>query len=280
MANFNQNGLIPPTVTSTPDLNNSRTSTKIQQLYALNSSRLYSGSPYTENSGVLAFGPRQPFVYVFPNDGRKGINGLKRFENRSLPIGSAPQDVVRISKFLATGKGLLFLTKQFSLQRFNPYNETRLYNPLSPIAATVRAGTLYTTGYPQRHIEGGLTGFLTRLIGLSSPRKTPVPGTVAERNDEALPGKTKEYKGLLRSDTSATAYNRMNKLSNNNSIFSRLGGAFGFARKLFSSFNSTVFSQNAKSLVRADEEYLTLNINSKNKFDYFNTFYRFLYYYG
>ena len=189
---------------------------KIQELYEKNNVALYNKfSPYTDNSGLLSFGPRQPYVSVNPNDGRKGLNGLKRFESQSLPFASSLIDGQRLGKFMVSGNGILFLAKQFLLQRTQPFNETRLYNPLSPIlAATSGVNPLSLFGisdkYPKRFIEtgGGVLGSLASLVGISiNNNPNPPPGTVGLG---AL-SKTNQgnSKGLLRSATATSGYNNM-----------------------------------------------------------------------
>ena len=117
--------------------NNLRQPGELSVLYAQNSDAIYNKYKLeTNNSGLLRFGPKQPFITVNPNNARKGVNGLKRYESRALPVGSALQDVVRISKFSVSGNGIIFLGKQLILQGLNSFNETKLYNPLMPILAS------------------------------------------------------------------------------------------------------------------------------------------------
>ena len=62
-------------------------------------------------------------------------------------------DGVRISKFLLTGKGLLFAAKQVGLQLLNPRPETRTWNP-----ASIASGNTTALGVPlrlDRHAGGG-----------------------------------------------------------------------------------------------------------------------------
>lgn len=48
----------------------------------------------------------------------------------------AAEDVVRITKFMATGKGLLWIAKQQGLQMTNPMPQTRIYNPATTLLQT------------------------------------------------------------------------------------------------------------------------------------------------
>lgn len=264
MANENSSNIVPPTVVVPSGYSNSPLVGKIQQLYDANNNNLYKKlSPYTENSGLLSFGPRQPYVYVNPNQGRKGINGLKRFESRIFPIGSALQDVQRIAKFSITGNGILFLTKQFALQRFNAFNETRIYNPLSVINAVVRPVTAFILPVPTRHLSGGLLGALSSLVGINVSSDKPIKGTVAEKNSDVIPKFEqnvhinrygKGFSGLIRGGTAASAY-YVKKPSS-------FGGLINFAKKLF---GGTV-KQPPGTKFRADEAYSVFDLKTKKEF--------------
>jgi hypothetical protein len=190
--------------------NNLRQPGELSVLYAQNSDAIYNKYKLeTNNSGLLRFGPRQPFITVNPNNARKGVNGLKRFESRALPVGSALQDIVRISKFSVSGNGVIFLGKQLVLQGLNTFNETKLYNPLMPILATTSIASFGLITPPTRHIEPNLGGVLGALglnavsnaLGLNKP--TPPKGTVG---GGALPSINKAGgKGLIRGSTATNA---------------------------------------------------------------------------
>ena len=265
MANVNDININPKLVKIPTGFSNLPQVGKIQQLYDLNNNDLYKRlSPFTPNSGLLSFGPRQPFVYVSPNKGRKGINGLKRFESRIFPIGSALQDVQRIAQFMVTGKGILFLTKQFLLQRTQPFNETRIYNPLSVINAVVRPVTGFILPLPTRHLSGGLLGALASLVGINVSSDKPIKGTAATGNPDILPKFEqtvhanrygKGFTGLIRGGTAASAYYVKKPAG-------ALGGLINFAKKLF---GGTV-NQPAGTKFRADEAYPVFDLKAKKEF--------------
>jgi len=264
MANQNATNILPPTVISPSGYSNSPLVGKIQQLYDANNNNLYKKiSPYTENSGLLSFGPRQPYVYVNPNQGRKGINGLKRFESRIFPIGSGLQDIQRIAQFLVTGNGILFLTKQFLLQKTQPFNETRIYNPLSAINAVVRPSTGFILPIPTRHLSGGLLGALSSLVGINVSSDKPIKGTAGEKNPDIIKKFEqnvhasrygKGLTGLIRGGTAASAY-YVKKPDN-------FGGLINFAKKLF---GGTV-NQPPGTKFRADESYSVFDLKAKKEF--------------
>jgi len=54
-------------------------------------------------------------------------------DSRLTPFVSTVRDTSRISKFLGSNKGVLFLAKQTLLQTGNTFAETRLYNPLEAL---------------------------------------------------------------------------------------------------------------------------------------------------
>ena len=184
---------------------------ELSVLYAQNSDVIYNKYKLQTdyNNGLLRFGPRQPFITVNPNNARKGVNGLKRYESRALPIGSALQDVVRVSKFSISGNGVIFLGKQLVLQGLNTFNETKIYNPLMPILASTSIASFGIIPSPTRHIEPNLGGVLGALglgavsnaLGLNKP--TPPKGTVGAG---ALPSINKAGgKGLIRGSTATNA---------------------------------------------------------------------------
>ena len=130
-----------------------------------NSNNLYRKfSPYDYDGGNL-FGSNQPYVYRYP--GQSGINFLE--------VGQRVDDLVRVTKFVASGRGLLFVGKQFLLQGFQPFDETNIYNPTEVIisaAANVSFGLLEQ---PKRHIDksGGLLGGLAAMVGIGISRGEP-----------------------------------------------------------------------------------------------------------
>jgi hypothetical protein len=161
---------------------------KLEILFDANVTSLWHRlSPYTDydSSGLLSqvFSDTEPFYYIYA-DQNTGINALRKYQTSVFPMGSAPIDVIRVTKFLASGRGIGFLATQALLQRANVYNETRIYNPVSPIAA---AGMALTANQvrPQRFIDtSGVAGIATSLIGnvgstiFGSPATNPPAGTV------------------------------------------------------------------------------------------------------
>ena len=189
--------------------------TNIQSLYR----RFSPYANYNQNAGLLSWGS-QPFYWTYPDEGGQGLPALRKYESRAFPLGSAPIDVIRVSKFLVSGTGIGFLTKQFLLQTGNPYNETRLYNPTSPIVAALTGLTL-GAARPMRFIDtSGLAGLVGSLVGSSvadaiwnNPDVKKPPGTApgALVNDPYSPTSTTGGKGLLRAGTAKLAKGHLEK---------------------------------------------------------------------
>jgi len=236
---------------------------KIQELYDANSRKIYSRpSPFTENTGVLAFGPRQPFVYTKIDDGKRGLNKMKRFDSQAFPFVSSLYDTKRIVKFMVTGNGLLFITKQFFLQKNQAFNETRIYNPLSPILAVSTRINPFSDKNPSRFIDtsGGTMGILKSMVGLPSKTVPAPPGTVGLG---ALSEKNKSSsKGLLRAHTAINGYSRLEGSSPKpTSFLSSLKSLFSFKPQ----------KQPTNASFRADEGGYGIQLKpGGGKYDYFD----------
>ena len=125
--------------------------------FEANSNSIYNKyTPFT----TYSFGPSQPFIYTKISDSTFFKNFTK-YDSQVAPIGSTIRDAKRIGQYLVTGNGLLFIGKQLLLQQQNAFNETRIYNPLSVLKATLKPGSLGAIDYPKRHLEtsGGLLNF-------------------------------------------------------------------------------------------------------------------------
>ena len=172
-------------------------------------------SPYSNyDQGSLLDWGDEPYYYVYPDQGKNFPNAARRYESRLFPLGSAIIDVQRTVKFLISGRGVSFLAKQFLLQTGNAFNETRIYNPTSPVVA---AGMTLTLGSarPRRMFDtsAGLTGIASILLGglgssiFGPPKRNPVSGTAYDLNSDALPDANKTFaaKGNLRAGTALRA---------------------------------------------------------------------------
>jgi hypothetical protein len=186
----------------------------ILSLYNKNSNSLYNNlSPYTEYGSI---GPRQPFVYIKPNDSTFSRN-LTKYDNQAFPIGSTARDLNRVGQYLITGNGILFTGKQLLLQQQNSFNETRIYNPLSVLKATTKPGSLGLIDYPQRHLEtsGGILNFfkdaLLSTVGIQTKdaEKPRIDGTAQGVNGIAYSTYAQKLggarAGLLRYNTADRA---------------------------------------------------------------------------
>lgn len=196
---------------------------KISLLFNYNSNNIYHKfSPFTNYhdsmlSGILS--NKQPFVYTYIDEAQNStfeqlpasVKGLATAVNITP---DTLKDVVRVSKFLVSSWGVQFLAKQLLIQRTAPFDETRIYNPLSPVLATVQPLTLGLGLPPIRHIEGGiLTGLLNSLtstVGIDitggkfqTPNST-VGSTYLPRDNSG------QGKGLPRGATASGGYTQLN----------------------------------------------------------------------
>jgi hypothetical protein len=208
-------------------------------------------SPYSNyHQGLLDWGD-EPYYYIYPDQAKNFPNSAKKYDSRLFPLGSAIIDVQRTVKFLVSGRGVQFLAKQFLLQTGQAFNETRIYNPTSPIVA---AGLTLTLGSarPQRMFDtsGGLTGIATTLLGSAGaaifgpPKQNPVSGTAYASYSDALPDANKPFaaKGNLRAGTANRGQANLqaawpgttgNGGSTSGGFFSAVGN---LAKSLFSNF--------------------------------------------
>lgn len=272
----------PSLITIPSNYPDSPTPGKLEILWDANSKSLYRRlSPFSDFHQSLVGGfTSQPFFYTFADEGGKGVSGLKKYESRIFPIGSAPIDVIRTSKFLASGNGIIFLGKQFLLQTGNAFNETRIYNPTSPIVAA-GMGLALGSVRPQRNFDtsAGLAGIARTLIGnaipdalFGAPKINPPDGTVAT----ALPDLTLTTggKGLLRAGTANRGLSHLTAAWPQNTQGSSLASSFksavaGLVTSLFSNF----IPQNQNGFVaRSDEGTYGLMIGAGNtKFVYLDS---------
>ena len=212
----------PPTLPNVPAIWPIRPAPcKLALLLKANSEYLYHRfSPYTNYHDSL-FAPilsnKQPFVYTFIDQKDDGIiNQLPETVKQLVNIVGVNQasvnDVVRVSKFLISSWGVQFLITQAAIQRLAPFDETRIYNPLSPILATVQPLTAGVGTMPTRHIEGGLLGLassVTGIVGINLQSGFRTPSSTA--GDKALPlSNLGQGKGLIRGNTATRGKSAFN----------------------------------------------------------------------
>lgn len=244
---------------------------KISLLFNENSENLYhkfDARNYDDGNG---FGFKQPYIYRYPGHETNKI--LQTFS-----IQSRLDDVVRVTEFIASGRGVKFVAKQFFLQGFQPFDETNIYNPTEVVLSSASHLTFGILESPKRHIDksGGLLGGLASLIGVGISRGNPPSSTVAagdgsggstegslfgglsllggggNRETEVLP--IQNYgngTGLLRAKTANKA---RSILQSKLGVSSTNGGIFSFVKNIAKSIIPQVFGadkQNYKQ--RADE---------------------------
>jgi len=215
-----------------------------------------------------------------------------------------------VTKFLGTNAGTRFILNQLLIQGLQPFDETKVYNPASPIVAAYRLATFGLADYPNRQLDtsnivGGLIGAaglgsiartVSGLFGGGPPVPSPPRSSVAseasrglglatftsflgggDRSDQVVsPLARPDVKGLLRGQTATNAYNstRYSRLVNNagGGFFSRLLNAAGTFLQ-----NNTIIGgilppkQPWAANYRADEQTYDLYLNAGKLFDPTNT---------
>lgn len=209
---------VPPTLPNIPSNFPLRPAPgKIELLLNANDTYLYHKfTPFTNyHDSILSsvLSNQQPFLYTFIDQAGGGfINQLPSSVKGVLDLVNINQDsvddVVRVSKFLTSSWGVQFLINQSAIQRLAPFDETRIYNPLSPLLATVSPLTLGLGNMPIRHIEGGLLGFvnsITSTVGINLESGFQTPSSTV--GNSALPNNnTGQGKGLIRGGDAGKGY--------------------------------------------------------------------------
>lgn len=262
---------VPPNWPTVP------TPDKISLLWKYNYHNLYHKySPFTnyhENvlSGILS--DKQPFVYTYIDETDTGIRGLPKFAQALLATVNIQQDtvsdVIRISKWQISSWGVQFLAKQALIQRLQPFDETRIYNPLSPILATIRPFSLGIGEQPMRHIEGGILGLansVTSTVGINFlGRGFTTPSSTV--GDIALSDyNTGQGKGLVRGGTATEAYANLIKVWPGPDVSFGGIGISGLIANAKSAINKAFGTANqpAGTKVRADEAtYAKMAVSSR-----------------
>ena len=214
----------------------------ITNTYEINKSAIYSKfSPYgNQPTGLFGFGVKQPYVFTDLNHTNDFLVKMKRYESQALPIGSGPEDLIRITKMMGSGTGIKFLLKQFMLQTAQPFNETIIFNPLSTILAAARPASLYLLGSPMRHFDmsnplGSLTGGL-----LGSDKGKSVSGTTGSDKSKPTNSSGISYKGFLRNATQKSGASHFNNSTAGGfNIGGPIGAAIGAAQNIMGMFSSS-----------------------------------------
>ena len=280
------------------DFINVRSPGKLELLFNSNgnAAKLYSINK-PEDVG-LADALKRRYDYKNPNQGQSSrVTSI---------VGFAAQDANLVRKFLGSGPGTRFITKQLVLQGFQAFDETKVYNPASPLVAAIKPASFGLLDRPTRHIDtSNIIGGIINGVGLGSvvstigalvggapaqppPPRSSVASTASnglglstltslvgggDRTSEVVtPIARGDVKDLLRGQTATNAYNapRYARLVNNSGggPFSRLLGSVG---SFFQ--NNTVIGgilppkQPWASKYRADEETYDLMLNAGKLFD-------------
>jgi hypothetical protein len=284
----------------TQDFINIRAPGKIERIFTTtgNSTVLYNQN---KPQDLYLKGPVASSMFVY-----KSIEEGQR--NKLTTVFQASrQDGTRVRKFLGSAAGTRFILKQLVLQGFQPFDETKVYNPASPVIAALRLASFGLIDRPTRHLDtsnivGGLLGgsglgSIARTVGglfggggpavPSPPRSSVASGASgglglstftsllggADNSDRVVaPLARPDVRDLLRGQTATNAYNspRYSKLvsSGGGGFFSKLLGAAGSFLQ-----NNTIIGgiippkQPWKANYRADEQTYDLYLNAGKLFD-------------
>jgi hypothetical protein len=174
MANVNPQPYYPPTLRAPLNYPKSPSSGKISILFDSNEKDIYRKfSPYTERGSLIGTGQKQPYIWRYPDEKNKGFGRkLPKFLRVLEDVGIAPtvsgaDDIERIGEWLVSGYGIQYSIKQTILQAYQPFNETAIYNPLSPLIATIQPVSLGLIDRPTRFIDqGSVLGAILSALGL------------------------------------------------------------------------------------------------------------------
>lgn len=265
----------PPLVPNVPANWPTRpTPNKISLLWQYNFHELYHKfSPFTNyhDSLLTSFLPdKQPFVYKFIDEAQNTT--FNQLPSTVKTLASAVNinqdtldDVVRVGKFLISSHGVQFLASQILIQRLQPFDETRIYNPLSPILATITPLTLGLGGPPIRHIESGLLGLansITSVIGINfqtsyqTPSSTAGPAALSDYN-------TGQGKGLVRGSDASKGYAQLKvawPVSSNpsNGVAGGLTGMLSMVASAATQLFGSTPKQPTGTIFRGDESTYTM----------------------
>ena len=143
------------------DFINIRAPGKLEALFLNNGNadRIYSLNK-PQDVG-LADALKSRYDYKNPNQGQRSrTTSMVRF---------AAQDANLIRKFLGSNKGFQFIGKQLILQGFQAFDETKVYNPASPLIAALKPASFGLLDSPTRHIDtSNVIGGLVNGLGLGS----------------------------------------------------------------------------------------------------------------
>lgn len=108
----------------------------LEQRYKEKVGELYDGAKSKFDGGRPSSGFNDdPLNVRAPGD--ESFGRISQALGRFLPVARAFQDVIRLTKFTASMRGIIFLGKQALLQTGNTFEATRIINPLFTIANAV-----------------------------------------------------------------------------------------------------------------------------------------------
>jgi hypothetical protein len=263
----------PPLVKNVPPVWPTRPEPgKLSLLWASNYHDIYHKfSPYTTQGSFFGIAQKQPYIYKFIDDAKKSTFDQLPSTVKSLAVAlnipAAIDDTVRVSKFILSPQGLTYSLIQAGLQLTQPFDETRIYNPISPILAAIQPGTFDLISRPVRHIELSLQGVVNTL-GLANLIQLPTSAPRSTVGDVALPSEgIGTGKGLLRGQNASIAESGLvSKWQQSPGGISSpfVNNLLGSLKKAATAFFGG-FSKISGIQYRADEHTYDLMVHSKGK---------------
>ena len=234
---------------------------KLADIWQANSTALYHRlSPYSTDQGSPNSSGAEPYYYIYPDENTQTPNAWLATDSWIAPKGSATIDIIRVQKFLASGRGQTFLSRQQQLQTQSPYNERQTYNQQSPVVAAGLTLNLGTDNPQRSNSSAGLAGISSVLTGNSGgsgnpPSNPAIPGTTFASNATALPDATKGFGavGLLRAADANRGQFVLQKAWPSQAGGQSSSGPFTSPSTSTTTFNSTATATQAGIQYRSDE---------------------------
>lgn len=159
----------------------------LEQRYREKTKELYEGATSKFENGRPSRGFNDDPLNV-RRVGDESFGKISQALGRFLPVARALQDVLRITKFTLSLRGVIFLGKQFLLQTGNTFESTRLINPLFTIANAV------PFLHVRRHLTpGALLSGLIQRGGDTSTTTVRSMGQLQQGTYDKLTGKKQSF---------------------------------------------------------------------------------------
>jgi hypothetical protein len=306
MANVNPTNTTPPTLKVPDNYPKGPAPGKISILFDANKKDIYHRfNPHTDRGSLIGSGQKQPYIWRYPDEKDKGFGRkLPKFLQSLEKVGVSPMvsgadDVERVGEWLTSGYGIQYTIKQSILQAYQPFNETAIYNPLSPLLATIQPMSLGLIDRPTRFIDqGSILGGILSTLGLKgafggltdsllgkalgrSPYTTIAPGSVggggffgfrfgASSSTNVLPDSSPDGgKGLMRGRTALKGQTQFNQTWGVGGKAESIGSLI---RTVIDPLIPNVLPRSVNATYRGDEKsYQYMAVDANGRLKYYNS---------